>query len=101
MESEEETDWVTATHRGTPALWVGQSESGTDHGWLMAPGGLPKIELPKQSNCVPLEPLPLPRGWRTTRIPGDLMVLDSAGKPWFWLPASRVSLRGWSTPMEG
>ncbi len=54
----------------------------TDHGWLLLPGGLPKIELPpylvatKWARCAAV------KGGSTTSVPSY---------PWYWNPVLRIA----------
>ena len=47
----------------------------TDHGWLMLPGGLPKIELPKHLTAS---------RWSRCAIPGPGAQHGFPMTPWFW-----------------
>jgi hypothetical protein len=55
----------------------------TDHGWLLLPGGLPKVDLPsyltetRWGRCAIL---------KESTVPTGLLV------PWFWVPEVRVAL---------
>ena len=66
----------------------------TDHGWLMVPGGLPKVELPEASNRVPLGPLRHPKRRCPTRLSDDLMVLGFCRSRRLGSRRYRVSLPG-------
>jgi hypothetical protein len=55
----------------------------TDHGWLLLPGGLPKVELP--INTAEL------RKGRCARIPENATV-DHLTLPWRWDPSVRIAV---------
>ena len=55
----------------------------TDHGWLMAPGGLPKIELPKHLTAS---------RWSRCAIPGAGAQHGFPVTSWFWDSAEAVVL---------
>lgn len=54
----------------------------TDHGWLMMPGGLPKIDLPLH--------LTVSRGARCAAIAGESQP-DALTAPWHWNPSQRFA----------
>jgi hypothetical protein len=55
----------------------------TDHGWLLLPGGLPKVELPIHVTEA--------RKGRCARIPAEAKV-NQLTLPWRWDPAVRIAL---------
>lgn len=56
----------------------------TDHGWLLLPGGLPKVELPRH--------LTVSRGARAAAISGESRTDPFAlVLPWHWNPAERFA----------
>lgn len=55
----------------------------TDHGWILLPGGLEKVELPKSVAEV--------KKGRCARLK-DGAVVDAPTVPWFWNPDVRVAL---------
>jgi hypothetical protein len=55
----------------------------TDHGWLMLPGGLPKVELPEHLTII--------RKGRCARLKPDTQV-DYQTVPWRWDAAVRIAL---------
>ncbi len=60
----------------------------TDHGWLLLPGGLPKVDLPQH--------LTVSRGARAASVSGESRP-DSFALvlPWYWNPAERfAAVRG-------
>ena len=65
-------------HSGWPRVKVV-----TDHGWLMAPGGLPKIELPKHLTAS---------RWSRCAIPGPGAQHGFPVTSWFWDSAEAVVL---------
>lgn len=54
----------------------------TDHGWLLLPGGLPKVELPKY--------LVATRWARCATVAGE-SATDMPTYPWHWNPAVRIA----------
>ena len=54
----------------------------TDHGWLLMPGGLPKIDLPKH--------LTASRWARCATVAGDSRV-SAPTAPWYWNPQERFA----------
>ena len=55
----------------------------TDHGWLLLPGGLPKIDLPQH--------LTLKRKGRCARLNAETPV-EVAVLPWYWDPDVRIAV---------
>lgn len=55
----------------------------TDHGWLMVPGGMPKIDLPKHLTAS---------RWSRCAIPGPGAQHGFPVTPWFWDSAESVVL---------
>jgi hypothetical protein len=55
----------------------------TDHGWLLLPGGLPKVELPQH--------LTVKRKGRCARLNADAPV-DVPVLPWFWDSEVRIAI---------
>jgi len=55
----------------------------TDHGWLLLPGGLPKVDLP--------EHLTEPRKGRCARLAPDVVV-DGQTVPWYWDRDVRIAV---------
>ena len=55
----------------------------TDHGWLLLPGGMPKVELPEHLTVV--------RKGRCARLK-DSSGADSLTAPWHWQPHTLVAL---------
>lgn len=66
----------------------------TDHGWLLMPDKLPKVDLPKH--------LADPRSGRCARLKPDADVPDVLTMPWTWDPDVRIALApGISTFVDG
>lgn len=61
----------------------GQVRVVTDHGWLLLPGNLPKIELPKALATTK---------WGRCAVLKDGAHSDERLYPWYWDPAQRVAL---------
>lgn len=54
----------------------------TDHGWLLLPGGLPKIELPKFLTEY---------RWGRCAAMKDMAATDLPTLPWYWNPAVQIA----------
>jgi hypothetical protein len=66
----------------------------TDHGWLLMPEKLPKVDLPKH--------LADPRSGRCARLKPDAEVIDVLTLPWTWDADVRIALApGISTFVDG
>ena len=55
----------------------------TDHGWLLLPGGLPKVDLPESLTTVRKE--------RCARLK-PLAATDQQSVPWFWDPEVQIAV---------
>ncbi|BBE21858.1 hypothetical protein MN0502_07410 [Arthrobacter sp. MN05-02] len=56
----------------------------TDHGWLLMPGQLPKMELPQHLTVV--------RKSRCARMSGGAVEVDQPIFPWTWDPEVRIAI---------
>jgi hypothetical protein len=66
----------------------------TDHGWLLMPDKLPKVDLPKH--------LADPRTGRCARLKPDAVVPEAVVAPWTWDPDVRIALApGIATFVDG